>query len=59
MNVHQCAGWILVLGSIVLLVTQGKLDLLIILFPLALLLAFGIGCSGHHDAGLTSGFKKG
>jgi hypothetical protein len=59
MNVNQCVGWILVLGSIVLLVTQGKLDLLVILLPLALLLALGIGCSGHHDAGLTSGVKKG
>jgi len=59
MNVNQCAGWILVLGSIVLLVTQGKLDLLVILLPLALLLALGIGCSGHPDAGLTSGVKKG
>jgi len=59
MNVNQCAGWILVLGSIGLLVTLGELDLLVILLPLALLLAFGIGCSGHHDTGLTSGVKKG
>ena len=59
MNVDRCAGWILVLGSIVLLVTLNKVDLLVILLPLALLLALGIGCSGHHDAGLTSGVKKG
>jgi hypothetical protein len=59
MNVNQCVGWILVLGSVVLLVTQGKLDLLVILLPLAVLLALGIGCSEHHDAGLTSGVQKG
>jgi hypothetical protein len=59
MNVNQCAGWILVLGSVVLLVTQGKLDLLVVLLPLALLLAFAIGCSRHHDTGLTSSVKKG
>jgi hypothetical protein len=52
-------GWILVLGSILFLVTLGKLDLLVILLPLALLLAFGIGCSGHAKAGLTGDIKKG
>jgi hypothetical protein len=59
MNVNQRAGWILVLGSIVLLVTLNKLDLLVILLPLALLLALGIGCSGHHETRLTSSVKKG
>jgi hypothetical protein len=52
-------GWILVLGSILLLVTLDKVDLLVILVPLALLLALGIGCSGHPRTGLTSDIKKG
>jgi len=53
------AGWILVLGTILLLVTLGRIDLLLILLPLSLLLAFVIGCSGHHKTGLTSDIKKG
>ncbi|MGA8490920.1 MAG: hypothetical protein WB711_10880 [Terriglobales bacterium] len=59
MNVNQCAGWILVLGSILLLITLGRVDLLVILIPLSLLLAFAIGCSGHHETGLTRDIKKG
>jgi hypothetical protein len=53
------AGWILVLGTILLLVTLGRIDLLLILLPLSLLLAFVIGCSGHHKTGLTGDIKKG
>jgi hypothetical protein len=53
------AGWMLVLGTILLLVTLGRVDLLLILLPLALLLAFAIGCSGHHKTGLTGDIKKG
>ena len=53
------AGWILVLGTILLLVTLGRIDLLVILLPLSLLLAFAIECSGHHKTGLTSDIKKG
>jgi hypothetical protein len=53
------AGWILVLGSILLLVTLGKVDLLVILLPVALLLAIGIGCFGHGKSGLTNGLKRG
>ena len=59
MNVNQRVGWILVLGAILLLVTQSKFDLLVILIPLSLMLAFGIGCSGDHKTGLTSDSKKG
>jgi hypothetical protein len=59
MNLNQCAGWTLVLGAILLLVTLGELDLLVILVPLALLLAFGIGCSGQEKTKLTSELKKG
>jgi hypothetical protein len=59
MNVNQCAGWILVLGAILLLVNSGTLDLLVILLPLSLLLAFGIGCSGHDKTRLTGDLKKG
>jgi hypothetical protein len=59
MNVNQCAGWALVLGAILLLATLGKLDLLLILLPLALLLAYGFGCSGFDKTKLTGEHKKG
>lgn len=59
MNINQCAGWTLVLGSILLLVTLGKVDLLVVLLPLSLLLAYGIGCSRHNKTRLTDGIKKG
>jgi hypothetical protein len=59
MNLNQCCGGILVLGAILLLVTSGTLDLLVILLPLSLLLAFGIGCSGRDETGLTGDLKKG
>jgi len=59
MNINQCAGWTLVLGAILLLVTLGKLDLLVVLLPLSILLAYGIGCSGHDKTRLTDGIKKG
>jgi hypothetical protein len=58
-NLNQYVGGILVLGAIALLVTGGRLDLLVILLPLSLLLAFGIGCSGHGETRLTDGTKKG
>ena len=59
MNANQCAGWILVLGATLLLITLGRADLLVILIPLSLLLAFVIGCSRDHKTGLTSDSKKG
>jgi hypothetical protein len=59
MNVNQYAGWALVLGTVLLLVRLGRVDLLLILLPLSLLLAFVMGCSGHHKTGLTSDIKKG
>jgi hypothetical protein len=59
MNVNQCAGWILVVGAIFLLVTFGTLDLLVVLIPLSLLLAYGVGWSGHSKTRLTDGLKKG
>ena len=59
MSVNQYAGWILVLGATLLLITLGRADLLVILIPLSLLLAFVIGCSAQHETGLTSDGKKG
>jgi hypothetical protein len=59
MNVNHCAGWALVLAAILLLVTLGKLDLLVILLPLALLVAYGFGCSGFDKTRLTGEHKKG
>jgi hypothetical protein len=58
MNIEQCIGWAMVFGAILLLVTLGSLDLLIILLPLSLLLAGGIGCLAAKS-GLTGGLKKG
>jgi len=59
MSVNQYAGWILVLGATLLLITLGRADLLVILIPLSLLLAFVIGCSKQQETGLTSDIKKG
>jgi len=59
MNVHQCAGWVLVLGAISLLIALGRAELLVILIPMSLLLAFVIGCSKQRETGLTGDSKKG
>jgi hypothetical protein len=59
MNVNQWVGWILAVGAILLLVSLGTLDLLVILVPLSLLLAYGVGWSGHSKTRLTGGLKKG
>jgi hypothetical protein len=59
MNINQCVGWAMVLAAILLLVSQGKFELLLILLPLSLLLAYGLGCSGHDKTRLTDGLKKG
>jgi hypothetical protein len=59
MNVNQCAGWVLVLGATLLLITLGRADLLVILIPLSLLLALVIGCSERQETGLTGDSKKG
>jgi len=59
MNVNDCVGWTLVVGAILLLVTLGKSALLLILLPLSLLVAYGIGCSARDKSRLTSDIKKG
>ena len=59
MNVDQCIGWAMVFGAVLLLGSVGKLDLLLILLPLSLLLAYGIRCSWHDKDRLTRGLKKG
>jgi hypothetical protein len=48
MNINPCIGWAMVILAIFLLLTLGKLDLLVILLPLSLLLACGIGCLARH-----------
>jgi len=58
MNIHQCIGWAMVLGTTLLLGILGKLDLLVILLPLSLLLAYGLGHSGPDKSRLTGGLKK-
>jgi len=59
MNVDRCIGWAMVFGAVLLLVSVGKLDLLVILLPLSLLLAYGIRCSWYDKNKLTGGLKKG
>jgi hypothetical protein len=59
MNANQRTGWALVLGAILLLVALGKLDLLVILLPLALVVAYGFGCSGSDKTRRTADLKKG
>ena len=48
----------MVLGTTLLLGILGKLDLLVILLPLSLLLAYGLGHSGPDKSRLTGGLKK-
>jgi hypothetical protein len=52
-------GWILVLSSILLLITIDKVSLLVVLIPLAVLLALVIGCPRHARNGLTNNLRKG
>ena len=59
MNIDRCIGWALVFAAVLLLVSAGKLDLLLILLPLSLLLAYGIRCSWRDKNRLTGGLKKG
>ena len=59
MDINQWVGWILVLGATLLLVSLGKFDLLALLLPLSLVLAYGIDCSRHHRTKLTDEIKKG
>jgi hypothetical protein len=52
-------GWILIFSSILLLITIDKVDLLVVVLPLALLLAYLIGCPRHDKNGLTDNLRKG
>jgi hypothetical protein len=55
----QSTCWILILCALLLLISHRQLDLLWILIPLALLLAFAFGCSRSEETSLTDGAKKG
>jgi hypothetical protein len=59
MTFNRCGGWALVLGAIVLLISLGEVDLLAIVLPLSLLLAFGIGCSGNEKNQADGRHQKG
>lgn len=60
MNKEDYFGWILVLGTFLFLFIMGKISLLVVLIPLAILLAYAIvTCSGHDETRLTGGIKKG
>jgi hypothetical protein len=58
-NTIISACWTLVFGTFLLLGILGKLDLLVILLPLSLVLAFVIAGSGGRQNHLTSGVEKG
>jgi hypothetical protein len=58
-NTLKSACWTLVFGALLLLGILGKLDLLVILLPLSLALAFVIAASGRRHNRLTPGIKKG
>jgi len=58
MKIEQRMGWAMVVGAILLLVTLGKLELLVILLPLSLLLA-GIGCFARHKIPADGRSQKG
>jgi hypothetical protein len=52
------AGWMLVIGALLLLIVMGKLDLLIFLVPVSLALGCGLLWLPKSKTGLTSGMKK-
>ncbi len=58
-NTLISACWTLVFGAFLLLGILGKLDLLVILLPLSLVLAFVIAASTRRHNRLTPGIKKG
>jgi hypothetical protein len=58
-NTLKSACWTLVFGTFLLLGIFGKLDLLLILLPLSLVLAFVIAGSCRATNRLTPGIKKG
>jgi hypothetical protein len=55
----KSAAAILIVVALFLLIVLGKLDLLAILLPISLLLAYGIARSGATRTRLTSGPRKG
>jgi hypothetical protein len=60
MKIEDCSGWILILGSMLLLVALGKIGLLVVLVPMSLLLAFAIvACLARNESKLSDGVKKG
>ena len=59
MHIDRWAGWTLVFGALLLLAACGELELLLILLPLSLLLAFGAAHSRLPKTRLTNGMKKG
>ncbi len=57
MNTNQLTAGTLILITLVLLLTLGKLDLLVILLPVSLLLSYGMTRVGTKT-GLSVGLKK-
>lgn len=58
-NTLVSACWTVVFGTFLLLGILGKLDLLVILLPLSLALAFVVAGLGRRESRLTAEVKKG
>jgi multidrug efflux pump subunit AcrB len=60
MRIECYAGWILILGAFLLLITSGRIGLVLILVPLSLLFACAImAFLGRSEGRLTDALKKG
>jgi len=57
-NTLISACWTLIFGAFLLLGILGKLDLLVILVPLSVILAFMLACPSQRENPLTPEAKK-
>jgi hypothetical protein len=59
MDVHnsRVAGWILALGGFLLLAAMGKLDLVILLIPIAAAVGYGVARLLRGDAPVKHGLQ--
>ncbi len=57
MDVTSKAVWTLVLGAFLLLAAAGRLDLLVVLIPVAAVLAYAASRIFHEETGLKGGIK--
>jgi hypothetical protein len=58
-NYSDISGWVLIVMAFVLLLALHELDLLAVLLPVSLLVAYGIARIQSRKTGLTDNLKKG